>query len=98
GRDREPLRGRRRVVEEPQGDPAGLEGGLDLSLGGVGRDRLVADFKRKPRLIEIEERAGDHFPLAPPPVRIDKRGAIVWREAQQDRRLVEAARATRVLD
>ena len=98
GRKRKALRRRRRVVKKAQGDPAGVERGVDLSLGRVGPDRLVADFKRKSRLVEVEERAGDHLPLAPPSVRIDERGAIVRREAQQDRRLVDASRAPGVLD
>ena len=99
GGERKALRGRRRVVEEAQGDPAGVEGGVDLSLGRiVGRTGLVADFKRKLRLVEVEQRAGDHLPLAPPSIRIDERGAIVRREAQQDRRLVDAPRAAGVLD
>ena len=75
-----------------------MEGRVDLSLGRVRPDRLVADFKRKPRLVEVEQRAGDHLPLAPPSIRIDERGAIVRREAQQDRRLVDTARAASVLD
>ena len=75
-----------------------MEGGVDLSLGRIGPDGLVADFKRKSRLVEVEERAGDHLPLAPPSIRIDERGAIVRREAQHDRRLVDAARAAGVLD
>ena len=75
-----------------------MEGGVDLSLGRVGPDGLVADFKSKSRLVEVEERAGDHLPLAPPSIRIDERGAIVRREAQHDRRLVDAPGAARVLD
>jgi hypothetical protein len=85
-------------VEEAQGDPAGVEGRVDLSLGRVGPDGLVADFKSKSRLVEVEERAGDHLPLAPPSIRIDDGGAIVRREAQHDRRLVDAPRAAGVLD
>ena len=98
GRKREALSGRRSVIKEAQGDPAGVEGRVDLSLGRIGPDSLVADFERKLRLVEIEQRAGDHLALAPPSLRIDDRGAIVRREAQHDRRLVDAPHATRVLD
>ena len=75
-----------------------MEGRVHLSLGCVRPDRLVTDFKRKSRLVEIEESAGDHLPLAPPSIRIDKRRGIVRREAQQDRRLVEPPGAASVLD
>ncbi len=98
GGQRKALRGRWRIVQEAQGDPAGVEGGVDLSLGGVGPYGLVADFERKSRLVEVEQRTGDHLPLAPPSVPIDERGAITRGEAQQDRRLVDAPGAPRVLD
>ena len=75
-----------------------MEGRVDLSLGRIGPDGLVADLERKSRLVEVEQRTGDHLPLAPPSIRIDDPDAIVWREAQHDRRLVDAPRATRVLD
>ena len=64
----------------------------------MGPHGLVADVKSQLRLIEIEQRAGDHPPLAPPPVRIDERGASRGRKAQQDRRLVDAPCAASVLD
>ena len=98
GRARKALSGRRRVAEEAQGDPAGVEGGVDLSLRRIRPAGLVANFEGKSRLVEVEQRAGDHLPLAPPSIRIDERGAIVRREAQQDRRFVDTAGAAGVLD
>ena len=97
-RQRKPIRGRGRVIKEAQGDPAGVKGCVDLSLGRIGPDGLIADLKSKPRLVEVEQRASDHLPLAPPSIRIDDRGAIVRREAQQNRRFVDAPCPPRVLD
>ena len=42
-------------MKEAQRDPAGVEAGVDLGLGGVRPDGLIADFKGKLRLIEVEE-------------------------------------------
>ena len=75
-----------------------MEGGVHLSFRRVRPDRLVADLKSKPGLVEVEESAGDHLPLAPPSIRIDKRRGIVRREAQQDLRLVDPPGAASVLD
>ena len=97
-RERKPLRGQRSVVKEAQGDPAGVEGGVDLSLGGIGPHGLIADFKCKARLIEIEKRTSDHLPLAPPSIPIDERVAVSRRKTQHDRRFVNAPCAARVLD
>ena len=75
-----------------------MEGRVDLSLGRVRPNRLVADFKCKSRLVEVEQRAGDHLALAPPSIPIDERVAVVRRKAQQQRRLIDAPRPAGVLD
>ena len=98
GGERKPLSGPGRVVEEAQGDPAGVEIGVDLGFGRLRPRRLVADFERQPRLVEIEQRRGDHLALAPPAIGADEGGAIARREAEQHRRLVDAAGAAGVLD
>ena len=98
GCEREALGGQGRIVEEAQGDPAGVEIGVDLGFGRLRPHGLIADFERQPRLVEIEQRRGDHLALAPPAIGADHGGAIVRREAQQHRRLVDAAGAAGVLD
>ena len=89
---------RERIVEEAERDPAGVEIGVDLGFGRLRPRRLVADFERQPRLVEIEQRRGDHLALAPPAIGADEGGAIARREAQQHRGLVDAAGAAGVLD
>ena len=69
-------------MKEAQGDPAGVEVGVDLGLGRIWPDGLIADLERQSRLVEVEQRAGDHLALAPPPVPIDERVAIARRKAQ----------------
>ena len=56
-REREPLGGQGRVVEEAQGDPAGVEVGVDLGFGRLWPHGPIADFERQSRLVEIEQRA-----------------------------------------
>ena len=94
----EAVGGDRSVMKEAERDPAGMEGGVDPILGRVGRRGLVADLEREARLVEIEELARDHPPLAPPSIGTDQRGAILRREAQKQRRLIDAVGAPGVLD
>ena len=75
-----------------------MEGGVDL-VGGIARpDRVVANFEREARLVEIEQLARHHPPFAPPTVRIDQSRAIARREIEQHRRLIGAVRAPGVLN
>ena len=75
-----------------------MEVGVDLRFGRLWPHGPIADFERQSRLVEIEQRRGDHLALAPPAIGTDHGGAIVRREAQQHRRLIDAAGATGVLD
>ena len=75
-----------------------MEVGVDLRFGRLWPHGLIADFERQSRLVEIEQRRGDHLALAPPTIGTDHGGAIVRREAQEHRGLIDAAGATGVLD
>ena len=86
----------RRVVEETQRDPAGMEGGVDMGGHGGGR-RAGAELIGVFEIAAIEPFARHHAPLRPPFVGIDQLGGIMGRQRQPGRGVGRAVGAPRVL-
>ena len=86
GRDGEMMRGPLRIVEETQGDPAGMEFGVDAGFVQF-RRLFVADFISGRRIAGIEQLAGQKPPLDPPSIAVDQHGGVARRGEHERGRL-----------
>ncbi len=97
GRDGEMMRGPHRIVEETQGDPAGMEFGVDAGFVRF-RRLFVADFISGRRIAGIEQLAGQKPPLDPPSIAVDQHGGVAWRGEHERGRLNDLVLMPQLMD